>query len=116
MKLHVHDPKSYSAFAIPGLVSSTALQNGGITYGIIPLALTGRRVEDAVLKSRGNDGRACGVSKEGTGAEMLKGDYDGRLRTEVVSSMHDVSLIVFLRLACYLYLIVALMIEESTNG
>lgn len=72
-----------------GLVSSTALQNGGITYGIIPLALTGRRVEDAVLKSRGNDGRACGVSKEGTGAEMLNGDYDGRLRTEVVSSMHD---------------------------
>jgi hypothetical protein len=72
----------------------SALQNGGITYGIIPSALTGRHAENAVVKSRGgDDGRVKGaISKEGTGDDLLEGDYEGRMRTEVVGSMHEVSL------------------------
>jgi hypothetical protein len=80
------------------MTSASALEAGGTVVGIIPRALSDRHAEIAVAKSRGTTTpKASDVSKEGHGQKVLNGgeDYGGRLKTELVGSMHEVSSLSF---------------------
>src|SRR5690349_4016363 len=76
------------------MTSASALEAGGTVLGIVPSALSDRHSEIAVAKSRGTAvPKPSDVSKEGHGQRVLNAgdDYSGRLKTEIVGSMHEVS-------------------------
>ncbi|WRT67239.1 uncharacterized protein IL334_004205 [Kwoniella shivajii] len=67
---------------IMGVVSQACLKAGGLVHGIVPQALTERAAEHTPAPG-------ASTSKEGQGEEVLNDDYDGRLTTDVVGSMHE---------------------------
>jgi hypothetical protein len=77
-----------------GIVSQSALKAGGIVHGIIPKALVSSANAEPVSKSSPEKDASGNVrSGEGGGEDVVNdgGDYEGRMTTEVVQSMHEVS-------------------------
>jgi hypothetical protein len=74
-----------------GVVSQSALEAGGTVYGIVPSALTVRAAEKTASgQATPSASSATPASAEGAGQDLLDDNYDGRLKLEIVGSMHEV--------------------------
>ncbi|WVR05150.1 hypothetical protein IAU60_002162 [Kwoniella sp. DSM 27419] len=74
---------------IMGVVSQAALKAGGLAHGIVPRALTVRASQTTLAPGIPADPSMDVQSKEGSGEAILNDDFEGRLTTDVVESMHE---------------------------